>query len=429
MNTLMEESFLDTENAEPHAFYDRVRARGDVVWDERMQAWLVVGNEVARAALQDDELFMHPFSTMQAGSAYAKIRGENPRSFFFLHGEKHHEMHRWWVRDLLSPQWVNRYRPAAIEPAITGLLERLEGRDEFDLVNDFITHLPVEVFARLLDLPRKDRAFLAELKQLNDNIAAFASVASALKLEAAEVSEETRRITDCAVAAAQKLDEILRPVVIDRATNRGEDMISRLWLGGPNIFPDWNEVDTLEACRRLLFAGIDTTTHALANAFYMLLTDADLMARVRAGGREAVERFAEEALRLNGTVQFRSRRVTADTVLGGVPIAKGQMIVVILMAANRDPKAFVCPHAVDLERPQARNHLAFLTGPRTCPGSGLARAELVGGLHAMLERYPNLHLSGGGQPSFHGFMMRSYGPLQVSTTAPSTNTTSTGTQP
>lgn len=410
-------SFLSTEDGEPYDFYERIRAQGNIVWDEGMKAWLVVGNEEVRGALQDDALFMHPFTTMQAGSAYAKIRGDNPRSFFFLQGEKHREMHRWWVRDLLSPQWVARYRPAAVEPAIKILIERLDGRTEFELVDDYINHLPVEAFARLLDLPNKDRDHLLYLKRLNDDIAAFASQASALKLEG-EASAETQRITERAIAAAQELDELLRPVVRRRKTERGEDMISRLWEGGPNIFADWNEVDTLDSCRRLLFAGIDTTTHAMANAFHMLLTDAALMARVRAGGRDAVERFTEEALRLNGTVQFRSRRVTADTELGGVKIKKGQMVVVILMAANRDPAAFTCPHMVDLERPQPRNHLAFLTGPRMCPGSNLARAEVTGGLAAMLERFPHLRLAPGAKPSFRGFMTRSWEPLHVVTGEP-----------
>jgi cytochrome P450 len=139
------------------------------------------------------------------------------------------------------------------------------------------------------------------------------------------------------------------------------------------------------------------------------------MQRMRDGGRAAVERFAEEALRLNGTVQFRSRRVTADTQLAGVPIAKGQMVVVILMAANRDPKTFGCPHALDMERLQPRNHLAFLTGPRTCPGATQARAELVEGIHAVLQRFPTIRLADAGKPAFHGFMMRSYGSLQVRT--------------
>lgn len=406
------ESFLDTEDTEPYAFYEQVRAQGDVVWDARMNAWLVVGNAAVRQALQDDSLFMHPFTTMQAGNAYSKIRGDNPRSFFFLQGEKHREMHRWWVRDLLSPQWVSRYRPTAVEPVIQDLLNRLKGRPRFDLVRDYISHLPVQVFVRLLDLPRKDDEFLAHLKHLNDDIAAFASLASALKLEG-EISEQTRALTDRAIAAAQQLDEILRPVVLSRRGSQATDMISRLWAGGPAIFPDWNEVDTLDGCRRLLFAGIDTTTHALANAFYLLLSDPALMQRVRDAGRPGVERFAEEALRLAGTVQFRSRRVTADTELAGTKIAKGQMVVLILMAANRDPAVYGCPHAVDIDRPQVRNHLSFLSGPRTCPGATLARAELVEGIQAVLTRYPDLRLADGEKPHFSGFMMRSYGPLTV----------------
>jgi cytochrome P450 len=377
-----------------------------------MRAFLVVGNEAVRTVLQDDTLFMHPFSTMQAGSAYAKIRGENPRSFFFLHGEKHREMHRWWVRDLLSPQWVARYRTSAVQPVVAELLDELESRNSFDLVDDYIAHLPLRVFVQLLDIPDKSPASLKHLKRLNDDIAAFASLASALKLEG-EVSDKTHALTDRAVIAAKELDELLRPIVRERREKRGQDMVSRLWDGGPSIFPDWGESDTLDACRRLLFAGVDTTTHALANAFYMLLSDTSLFTQVREGGQGAVEHFIEEALRLNGTVQFRSRRVTADTELDGVPLMKGSMVVVILMAANRDPAVYGCPHAVDVNRKQLRNHLAFLTGPRSCPGATLARAELAEGLGAAIRRFPFMRLEEDTKPGFHGFMMRSYRPLRV----------------
>jgi cytochrome P450 len=411
------ESFWDTTNSEPYPFYERVRGHGEVVWDPAMKAWLVVSAAAARKVLQDDALFLHPVLTMQAGETYKQIRGNNPRSFFFLQGEKHREMHRWWVRDLLSPQWVARYRADAVGPVINRLLDGLAARDRFELSSEYAERIPVGIFAVLLDLPRQHDEFLAHIKQLNDHIAEFVSLAHSLRLEA-DTSDENKATAERAVAAALELDEILRPVVAQRRAGTGQDLISRLWAGGPQIFPDWNETDTLDGCRRLLFAGVDTTTHLVANAYHMLLSDADLLQRVRHGDEKTVERFAEEALRLNGTVQFRPRRAMADTEVAGVPIRKGDMVVVILMAANRDPEQFACPHAVDLERAVPRHHLAFLYGPRACPGATLARAELVEAVSAGLRRFPHLRLDPDAEPPvFRGFMMRSHRPLHVRTDA------------
>ena len=284
MNEIAAQSFWDTISREPYDFYERVRGQGEVVWDAAMRAWLVVSARAARQVLGDDALFLHPVLTMQAGETYMQIRGNNPRSFFFLQGEKHREMHRWWVRDLLSPKWVAQYKPSAVQPAVERLLLLLEGRTKFDAFADFAERLPLGVFTRLLDLPQ-DEEFLTRIKRLNDAIAAFASLAHSLKLEA-DVSEESKAIAQCAVDAARELDEILLPIVEDRRAGTGEDLISRLWAGGPAIFPDWNTSDTLDGCRRLLFAGVDTTTHTAANAIYMLLKDPTLMRQVGLGGDE-----------------------------------------------------------------------------------------------------------------------------------------------
>lgn len=412
MNAIAQQSFWDTADTEPYPFYDRMRGKGDVVWDPTMRAWLVLSAAAAREVLQDDALFQHPVLTMQAGSTYLAIRGNNPRSFFFLQGEKHRQMHRWWVRDLLSLRWVDHYKPTAVEPAVKALLDGLAGRTSFDAIDEFAELLPLGVFARLLDLPQ-DNAFLLHIKQLNDDIAAFASLAHSLKLET-NASAEDKAVADQAVAAALELDRVLLPIVEARRAGTGEDLVSRLWAGGPQIFEDWNTIDTLDGCRRLLFAGIDTTTHAAANAFHALLTDRALMQTVRSGGQATVERFVEEVLRLNGSVQFRPRRVTADATVAGVPVRQGDMLIVMLMAANRDPLQFGCPHELDLKRSGARAHLSFLTGSRTCPGAALARAELVAAVRALLDRYPDIALDVEAEPpSFRGFMFRSYRPLNV----------------
>jgi cytochrome P450 len=410
---LLPTSYWDTIDELPYEFYDRVHAVGGIAWDDQMKSWIVTGYDLVQKILRDDVAYSHPYMSMQAGAAYMKIRSDNPRSSQFLTGEKHRAFHRWWLVELLSPKAVKQYKAEIVDPWIDRLLDELDGRSRFDLVEDFAERVPMGVFAALLGLPSQERSYLDHVKQLNDAIARFASVANALKLET-EHSSETQRIIDDAVAAAEELNGLLLPLVQARRGGQGHDFISRLWKGGPAIFADWNERDTIDACRRLLFAGVDTTTHAISNAYCMMLTDPTLFDRLRSDPAQWTERFVEEVLRLNGSVQFRPRRANVDAEIGGVRVAKGDMLTVALIGANRDPSHYQCPHAVNLERERPHEHFAFNSGPRTCLGAHLARAELTSSIGKGLARFPSMRLDPDrAPPRFEGFLMRSYRPLHV----------------
>jgi cytochrome P450 len=409
----LDASYLETSDIEPFGFYDSVHKHGGIVWDERMGSWIVTGYDLVQAVLRDDVTFSHPYVSMQAGDAYLKIRSGNKRSMQFLTGDRHRAFHKWWLVDLLSPRAVKQYRPLMVDNWVGALLDRLEGLESFDFVTEFAERVPMGVFAALLDLPRRDLPYLDHIKQLNDAIARFASVANSLQLEG-NASAEARDITDRAVAAGDELNGILAPLVEARRDGKADDFISRLWAGGTQVFEDWNALDTLDACRRLLFAGVDTTTHAICNAYYMLLSDRGLFERIQNGGPELIDRFVEEVFRLNGSVQFRPRRVNADTLLGGVTVRTGDMLTVSLIGANRDPDHYACPHAIDLERARPHDHFAFNYGARTCLGIHLARAELNAAITQGVARFPRMALdSAYPVPTFEGFLMRSYRPLHV----------------
>jgi cytochrome P450 len=162
------------------------------------------------------------------------------------------------------------------------------------------------------------------------------------------------------------------------------------------------------------FAGTDTTTHAVANAFYLLLTVPGLQEELRSGGKDVVASFSEEVLRLYGSVHFRFRIANVDTELAGVPIAEGDFLYALVIGANRDPVRYPDPWEVELHRRSPRDHLAFSFGPRTCAGAQLARAEIQEIVTAVLERLPNLRVDPDAEPpQFRGFLLRSFRPLHA----------------
>jgi cytochrome P450 len=100
----------------------------------------------------------------------------------------------------------------------------------------------------------------------------------------------------------------------------------------------------------------------------------------------------EESLRLEPAAARVDRYATADVELGGARIARGDLVMASISAANRDPAAFPDPDRFDPARPDARRHLTFAAGPHVCLGMHLARLEAHTALAVLLERLPGLRL-------------------------------------
>ena len=139
---------------------------------------------------------------------------------------------------------------------------------------------------------------------------------------------------------------------------------------------DTGEVTRQEAellVRSLLTAGFDTTVHGLGAALRQLALNPDQFAALRAERTKARAAF-EEALRLETPVQTFFRTTTREAELGGATIPEGEKVLMLLAAANRDPRKWPDPDRYDIDRPTA-GHVAFGSGVHMCVGQLLARLE------------------------------------------------------
>ena len=108
--------------------------------------------------------------------------------------------------------------------------------------------------------------------------------------------------------------------------------------------------------------------------------------------RSLAPNAVEESLRLEPAAARVDRYATTDTVLAGASIAKGDLVIVSLTAADRDPATFPDPDRFDLTRANAKAHLAFAQGPHACVGIHLARLETLSALEAALDSWPGLRI-------------------------------------
>jgi cytochrome P450 len=398
----MPRTLRETADQEPFRFYERMRAAGPVTWDESMDSWLVTSHAACKEVqLGEEQAYRHAYLDM-GSDVFVEVEG-GPRNLLFLPGEDHQRVHRLLLR-LLNPNEVEAHREALVRPLVHSLMDQFAPTGSAELVDEFAELLPVRVIAALMDLPYRDEEWIRSCKHCMEEIAVF------LEAFAVDDDDVVRRAT----AASNVMNGLLMPYINARRDGDGDDLISRLWRGGAEALDGWDEIDMRANVRIIFFGGSDTTTHVLANAFYVLMTDRALAASVRDGGPEAINRFVEEALRLYGAIHFRPRVANHDVELAGCPISADERLLTVNMAANRDPDHYPSPDDVRLDRATPRDHLAFHSGPRTCIGAALARVELQESIAAFLERFPDARLDPGAEPPrFQGFLMRSYRPLHA----------------
>jgi len=216
-----------------------------------------------------------------------------------------------------------------------------------------------------------------------------------------------------AIAATAEIYELVGPTIRKRRGQPAADLITELWKIGGELFPDWNEEDIAKHVFFLMGAGTFNTSSVLSAVAYMLVTTPGLTERI-SEKPSLTPTLIEEAMRLWGPVQLRTRKATKDIDVAGVHIQKNDIVYPVLGSANRDPRKYSCPNDLDLERPRSRTHLAFYAGARFCLGAPLARLEATEIVSGILRLFPNAQLApGSNTPQFEGLTYRNFKPLEL----------------
>jgi cytochrome P450 len=181
--------------------------------------------------------------------------------------------------------------------------------------------------------------------------------------------------------------------VLAASASPPDDVVSRLLfteVQGERLSPRMVRTQTMF----LIVAGNETTRNLMGNCVYRLAREPGLFERLRSEPA-LVPALIEEALRLDAPVQLLARTCTQPLALDGVPIAAGERVLFHLASANRDERAFEDADSFRLDRPNARDHVAFGAGAHVCPGAYLARMETRVVLELLLARVEKLALAPG----------------------------------
>jgi cytochrome P450 len=359
-------------------------AKGPVVYSPAYGGhWLVTRYKEIQQVLTDPETFSSYPNNLVTPADFGKfipLELDPPE----------HTAYRHVLQPLFSPQRMKKLSDD-IRTVVNELIDEFAPKGQAEFISEFAHELPARVFLALMDWPLEDAALFAEAT----DVVLFGKPGGTQ-----EESDQAR------IAAGLTVAGYFQKVIEDRRSNPREDATSTL-INTEVALPDGNRLledqELFLMFYLLLMGGLHTVQGSLAWAIVHLVNNPaqrDLIVADPA----VIPRAVEEILRIEAAIAA-GRRATRDVELGGVSIAEGDQLLLMLCSANRDPDAFAHPTDFDINRSPNR-HLSFGAGVHRCLGSHLGRVELTIALEELHRRIPDYQLVESDPPVFHSTQVR-----------------------
>ncbi|GIJ79314.1 Cytochrome P450 [Micromonospora phaseoli] len=365
---------------DPYPTYERLRAYGPVV-QVGPGTYAVTGHAEAAELLRDPHVRVLEGDVRDAvmpdwrnSPALSSIA----RSMLRTNAPDHGRMRR-LAAGAFTPRRIADLREVVAAEAdllIDAMAAASRDGTPVDFMAEFAYPLPLRVICELLGVPAVDRPLFRRWA---------ADLTGVLE---PEITEAELAVAD---AGATELRGYFTELVAARRREPGDDLITAL-VQAHDAGERLSGEELLSNLVILLVAGFETTTNLLGNGLTVLLAHpqaADALRRYP----EHAPAYVDELLRYDSPVQLTTRASGAALVVGGIQLPAGSWIVLLLGAANRDPRRYPHPERFDPWRAQL-NPLAFGAGPHYCLGAGLARLEAQIAFVTLLRRLPELAAAG-----------------------------------
>jgi len=364
--------------ADPYPLYRRLRSDHPVHLDSHLGCWVVTSYEAVSAGLAHRALSSERVmrGTILQDPAWAELLPlfSSISNLMFYADPPRHTHIRSLINRALSARMVETWREH-IQHIVNTLLDQVEGQGNMDVIADLAFPLPAQVIADMLGIPPHDRQ---QFKRWSDDLVDFLGNPPTLEL--------CKRL----LQSIKDFTCYLREVVADHQCHPRGDLVDAL-LQKDEQEQELTEEELLMNCVGLFVGGHETTTNAIGNGLLALLQNEGELQKLR-NDPALISSAVEECLRYDSPVQFTARSALQTTEIGAKKVYKGQSVMLMLGAANRDPAVFAAPDTFDISR-QYNRHLAFGQNIHYCIGAPVARLEMRVVLETMLKRLPSLHLA------------------------------------
>ena len=374
---------LDLRSAQnlqdPYPVHRWLRDHDPVHWSESLQGWIVTRYADVR------EVFNQParFSSDRFRKLGPRFKSDRPEvravadvlaDWLVFRDAPDHTRLRNLLQKTFTPRHLEKNRDG-IQITVDSLLDHVAARGEMDFIRDFAFPLPALVIAILLGAPKSD---IEDIKDWSDRLASYVGGAV----------DDRDNFARGEVGGGRALGLLPRASRRSGATISGDDLMSLL-LQAEHEGDQLSEEEVVSNCVLLLFAGHETTTNLLGNGLFHLLSHPEALQALR-------DRPAARGERHRGVPSLRgSGRSHHQGGAGRLRVARrtssgrGDRVLPFMAAADRDPRQFERPDALDITR-QPNRHLAFGFGIHFCLGAPLARLEASLAFTSLLRRFPDL---------------------------------------
>ena len=362
--------------ADPYPLYARLRAESPVHWDPYLHTWVVTRYADVAEVLTRFRADRTPTPDklvelgMQQLTPLAQVM---VRQMLFLDPPQHSRV-RALAAAAFTPRRIERLREH-IQDITNTLVDAVAARGQMDVMQELAGPLPAIVTAELLGVPTADH------EQLKDWSQDFAEMLGNFQHNPGRVEKVLRSV--------EGMTSYFRDALTRQPAEPTEGLLNAL----ANAEVDGDRLTEDEVIANVIVTmvgGQETTTNLIGNGLLTLLRTPGALERLRADP-SAIPTAIEELLRYESPSQHTARLAPDDVVLGGQSIGKGQAVIAVMGAANRDPERFADPDVLDLARKDNR-HLAFGWAGHFCFGAPLARMEAHIAFETMLRRLPELEL-------------------------------------
>ena len=365
----------------PYPTFHLLRRHDPVYWSEPWGCWLLTRYDDIVATLANPKQFTSVGRFTPTMSLPEPLKRQiRPLERHYTRGlinvdPPDHTRIRHLVQKAFSTRTVSTMADY-VSDIVERLLDAVEPAGEIDVIRDLSYPLPITVIAELMGVPVTDHE---KLKRWSGRIVEF----MATPKPAPEVLLSSQD-------ALVSLQDYFKSIYKQRRVAPRNDLISML-VEVEESGDRLTEEEMVSTCVTILIGGHETTTYLISSGMLALMQHPDEMRKLERRP-ELAAIAVEEMLRYESPFQRNRRIATEDVEVGGRRIKKGQLLVQMMGAANRDPDVFPNPDVFDIERHPNR-HLSFGYGPHFCLGAPLARLEAPIAINAMLRRLPRMEIA------------------------------------
>ena len=365
--------------ANPYPLFRRLRTEDPVHWDAFLHTWVVT-------RYVDVLEVLHTFSAERTHtpeklkamglSEMSPIAQLMVKQMLFMDPPAHTRL-RSLASQAFGPAQVAVLR-THIREIVNRLLDAVQIKGQMDVIRDLAEPLPAIVTAEMLGVPLSDRL------QLKAWSADFAEMLGNFQHNPEHAPRMLRTVQD--------MTAYFRDCIRRQRDHPREGLVHSLMtavVDGDRL----TEEEVVANSIVTMVGGQETTTNLIGNGVLTLLRNRGEMKRLQEDP-SLIPAAIEEMLRYESPSQHTGRLAPQDVELGGKGIQKGQAIMAVMAAANRDPERFPDPDRFDITRTDNR-HLAFGYAAHFCFGAALARVEGQEVFEAMIQRLPDLELQPG----------------------------------